>query len=349
MATITKEMLQYLQSLGLGNTQIPVGMAVPSFAQNFYDYQAIPAGAQYNPNVVGGDGSPYQQIMARMNSQNYTPSPYSGLLGPTPAGGYGNLASNPSGTYEGYGQGFGGGGGGIGAGGVDGAGGPSIGTSGGFSGTAIGNSALGAMIGNIANAIEGVSLANMNPNSTVGLSDLSSMSPAAQAEAMGFAVADAVGMSGMGNSGAGAAGGMSAADGVGMSGIGDGGGGIGSIGEGGSVGDGGVSGGGGGGAADAGGTGDGGSSAGDGGGGGSAGDGGGGGSSGDGGGSGWARGGLVNKVFGKNPMGPDDGAGYLDLGEYVIRKSAVKKYGRGLLDMINEGKVPAKKIKSLLD
>jgi hypothetical protein len=37
------------------------------------------------------------------------------------------------------------------------------------------------------------------------------------------------------------------------------------------------------------------------------------------------------------------------IGEYVIKKSAVKKYGRGLLDMINEGEVPVKKIKSLLD
>ena len=99
-------------------------------------------------------------------------------------------------------------------------------------------------------------------------------------------------------------------------------------------GDGGVSGGGGGGAAGDGGTGDGG------------GDGGGG--DGGGGGAGWARGGLVNKVWGKNPMGQDDGAGYLDLGEYVIKKSSVNKYGRGLLDMINEGKVPAKKMKSLL-
>jgi hypothetical protein len=40
--------------------------------------------------------------------------------------------------------------------------------------------------------------------------------------------------------------------------------------------------------------------------------------------------------------------GYLDKGEYVVKKSAVNKYGRGLLDMINEGKVPAKKMKSLL-
>jgi hypothetical protein len=61
------------------------------------------------------------------------------------------------------------------------------------------------------------------------------------------------------------------------------------------------------------------------------------------------RGGIVDGLFGMNPPGPDDGAGYLDRGEYVIRKSSVNKYGRGLLDMINEGKVPAKKIRSLLD
>jgi bacterioferritin-associated ferredoxin len=60
------------------------------------------------------------------------------------------------------------------------------------------------------------------------------------------------------------------------------------------------------------------------------------------------QGGMVNGLFGMNPPGPDDGAGYLDRGEYVIKKSSVNKYGRGLLDMINEGKVPAKKMKSLL-
>jgi hypothetical protein len=60
------------------------------------------------------------------------------------------------------------------------------------------------------------------------------------------------------------------------------------------------------------------------------------------------QGGMVDGLFGMNPPGPDDGAGYLDRGEYVIKKSSVSKYGRGLLDMINEGKVPAKKLKSLL-
>jgi hypothetical protein len=60
------------------------------------------------------------------------------------------------------------------------------------------------------------------------------------------------------------------------------------------------------------------------------------------------KGGLVSNVFGPDPAGPDEGAGYLQRGEYVIKKSAVKKYGQGLLDMINDGKIPAKKIKSLL-
>jgi hypothetical protein len=82
-------------------------------------------------------------------------------------------------------------------------------------------------------------------------------------------------------------------------------------------------------------------------GGGDSGDGGGGGSGG--GGAAYAKGGMVRGLLGPNPPGPDDGAGYLDRGEYVIKKSSVKKYGRGLLDMINEGKVPAKKIRSLLD
>jgi hypothetical protein len=64
-----------------------------------------------------------------------------------------------------------------------------------------------------------------------------------------------------------------------------------------------------------------------------------------------AKGGYVHGglMFGPNPPGPDDGAVNLDIGEYVIKKSSVDKYGRGLLDMINEGKMPAKKIRSLLD
>jgi hypothetical protein len=147
----------------------------------------------------------------------------------------------------GGGGGFGGGGGGIGStGNSDGSasttGGPSIGTSGGLSGTSIGNSAIGAMIGNIANAMEGVNLANMNANNNVAMVDMSQMSQAALAQAQANAiaaeaqaqadaaaanadaataaanaVADGVGSSGMGE---GSVAGNAAADGVGSSGMG---------------------------------------------------------------------------------------------------------------------------------
>jgi hypothetical protein len=61
-------------------------------------------------------------------------------------------------------------------------------------------------------------------------------------------------------------------------------------------------------------------------------------------------GGYIDKsrIAGPNPPGPDDGSTNIQVGEYVIKKSAVNKYGKGLLDMINEGSIPAKKIKSLL-
>jgi hypothetical protein len=70
----------------------------------------------------------------------------------------------------------------------------------------------------------------------------------------------------------------------------------------------------------------------------------------DSGGDGYAKGGKVTKdrLKGPDPKGPDEGYGALLSGEYVIKKSAVKKYGQGLLDMINDGKIPAKKMKSLL-
>ena len=55
--------------------------------------------------------------------------------------------------------------------------------------------------------------------------------------------------------------------------------------------------------------------------------------------SGWAKGGKVTKdrLKGPDPKGPDEGYGALLSGEYVIKKSAVNKYGTGLLDMINNG------------
>ena len=64
----------------------------------------------------------------------------------------------------------------------------------------------------------------------------------------------------------------------------------------------------------------------------------------------YAKGGKVIKAHlkGPDPKGPDEGYGALLGGEFVIKKSAVKKYGAGLLGMINDGKIPVQKMKSLL-
>jgi hypothetical protein len=63
------------------------------------------------------------------------------------------------------------------------------------------------------------------------------------------------------------------------------------------------------------------------------------------------RGGLITPkdVKGPNPRGPDDGLAALDIGEYVIRKSAVKKYGANIFEKINAGQIPARRLKSLLE
>ena len=64
----------------------------------------------------------------------------------------------------------------------------------------------------------------------------------------------------------------------------------------------------------------------------------------------YAKGGMVKmKPQMNNPPGPDDGYAALDNGEYVIRKSAVKKYGANIFEQINAGKIPAKRLKSLLE
>ena len=63
----------------------------------------------------------------------------------------------------------------------------------------------------------------------------------------------------------------------------------------------------------------------------------------------YAEGGSVRSLMSPNPPGPDDGYGSLQRGEYVVKKSAVDKYGEGLLGMINNGKVSARKLKSLLE
>ena len=69
-----------------------------------------------------------------------------------------------------------------------------------------------------------------------------------------------------------------------------------------------------------------------------------------GGGGPFAKGGMVNmKPQMHNPPGPDDGYAALQNGEYVIRKSAVKKYGSNIFEQINAGRIPAQRLKSLLE
>ena len=67
-------------------------------------------------------------------------------------------------------------------------------------------------------------------------------------------------------------------------------------------------------------------------------------------GEGLAKGGMVSKrhLAGSNPTGPDDGYAALNLGEYVIKQSSVDKYGTEIFDLINQGKISKKAIKSLL-
>ncbi len=60
------------------------------------------------------------------------------------------------------------------------------------------------------------------------------------------------------------------------------------------------------------------------------------------------NGGLITKVMGPNPSTPDDGTMFVQKGEYIVKKDSVNKYGKGLLDKINDGKIPASKMKSLL-
>jgi hypothetical protein len=169
----------------------PFANATQGFAQNFRNYQSIPIGAQYNPNVVGGTGSPYSQIMAQMRPVG---NPYAGVIANQAMGGY-----NP------------------------------------------------ALYDQLLTNEVAKSAPNLVP--TTAQQDIQNQ--------LGMEQSSTGGM---------------------------------------------------------------------------------------------AKGGMVHGglMFGMNPPGPDDGAVNLDMGEYVIKKSSVNKYGRGLLDMINEGKVPAKKLKSLL-
>ena len=52
-----------------------------------------------------------------------------------------------------------------------------------------------------------------------------------------------------------------------------------------------------------------------------------------------ATGGKIKAVAGK-PIGKDDGMIPVQVGEYVIKKAAVKKLGTAVLDQINKGRIP---------
>jgi hypothetical protein len=289
--------------------------------------------------------TPYEQIMYRYGQQapftypsysnqvtgGYDPSLYSGfgLLSPS----FGNYQYNGGDSLYG-----GGGGGGISSGtGISSSGSPTGSALGDF-GYAISNQSFSPIAAAIAAGLMDA-FSSTSVNSVNAISGLDAQSDAATAAGASTA-AGADGPAGAGSTGMGSdVGGEGASAGAATGG--------------GAAGDSGAAGGGGGGAVgDSGSSGDGGSS-------GSSGDGGSGGGSGGGDGGDYMGGfigvpkfleGMATRqnTFGENPAGPDDAYRKTQLGEYVIKKSSVNKYGKGLLDMINEGSIPAKKIKSLL-
>jgi len=201
-------------------------------------------------------------------------------------------------------------------------------------GYAISNQSISPIAAAIASGLMDA-LSSTSVNSVNAISGLDAQSDAATAAgastAAGVDGVAGAGSTGMGGGIGGESGDASAAVG-GDSGAAGGGGG-GAVGDSGSVGDSGAAGGGGGGAV---------------------------GSDGSGVGDGEYMGGFIGmpkyiqgmvtrqNTFGGNPAGPDDSYRKTQLGEYVIKKSAVQKYGRGLLDMINSESIPKTKLRGLL-
>ena len=58
---------------------------------------------------------------------------------------------------------------------------------------------------------------------------------------------------------------------------------------------------------------------------------------------------TMDRLQGPNPMGPDDGYGGLDDGEFVINAKSVGKYGIELMNAINAGKISKGKLRGLLE
>jgi len=262
----------------------------------------------------------------------YDPSLYSGfgLLSPS----FGNYQYNGGDSLYGGG---GGGGDGISSGtGISSSGSPTGSAFGDF-GYAISNQSISPIAAAIASGIMDA-LSSTSVNSVNAISGLDAQSDAATAAGASTA-AGADGPAGAGSTGMGSdVGGEGASAGAATGG--------------GAAGDSGATGGGGGGAVGSdGSSGDGGSS--------SSGDGGSGSGSGGGDGGDYMGGfigvpkflqGMATRqnTFGGNPAGPDDAYRKTQLGEYVIKKSAVQKYGRGLLDMINSESIPKTKLRGLL-
>lgn len=282
--------------------------------------------------------TPYEKIMAAYGLQSpysypsysnqvtggYDPSLYSGfgLLNPS----YGNYQYNGGDSIYGGG---GAGGDGISSGsGISSSGSPTGSALGDF-GYAISNQSFSSIAAAIAAGLMDA-LSSTSVNSVNAISGLDAQSDAATAAGASTA-AGVDGPAGAGSTGLGSdVGGEGASAGVGTGG--------------GAASDSGATGGGGGGA-----VGDSGSS----------GDGGSGGGSGGGDGGDYMGGfigvpkfleGMATRqnTFGDNPAGPDDAYRKTQLGEYVIKKSAVQKYGRGLLDMINSESIPKTKLRGLL-
>lgn len=57
----------------------------------------------------------------------------------------------------------------------------------------------------------------------------------------------------------------------------------------------------------------------------------------------FARGGIIKEVAGK-PIGKDDGLIAAQRGEFVVKKSAVKKLGAAVLNEINKGQLPSERL-----
>jgi len=62
----------------------------------------------------------------------------------------------------------------------------------------------------------------------------------------------------------------------------------------------------------------------------------------------YAKGGKITSTPGHNPPGPDTGQINAQRGEYVIRRSATKRYGKDVLDALNKGRIDPEQLRGLV-